>query len=47
VSFEPPATSIFATPPAAGTRQIGSLPRPSKRMTPAWFHVPSAPVGAL
>ncbi len=28
-------TSGFATPPAAGTRRIGSLPRPSNRMTPS------------
>ena len=25
----------LATPPAAGTRQIGSVPRPSKRITPS------------
>src|SRR5262249_25015822 len=37
-------TLTFVRPPAAGTSQIGSLPRPSKRMTPSELHEPSDPV---
>ena len=33
-------------PPVAGTRWIGSLPVPSKRITPSGLQVPSEPVGA-
>ena len=39
------ATSIFATPPLAGTRMIGSFVRPSNRITPSALHVPSDPRG--
>ena len=36
-----------AMPPAAGTRQIGSSPRPSKRIVPSMLHVPSGSRGRL